>query len=48
MQEIAADFKAIYNQEPKLERLGSLQDLYKVMHETKDRSPGNVWAWLAL
>jgi hypothetical protein len=48
MKEIAAEFKVAYNEEPKLEQLGTLDDLYKLMHTTRDRDPGNFNAWLGL
>jgi len=48
MKDIAADFKTVYNEEPRLEQLGTLEDLYKLMHETRARDPGNFMAWLGL
>ncbi|KAH7187523.1 NmrA-like family protein [Fusarium oxysporum] len=48
IRDIAADFKAVYDCEPKLERLGSLDDLFKLMHTTRDRDPSNFGAWLGL
>ena len=48
MKDIAADFQAVYGDEPKLEQLGSLDDLYKLMHAARDREPENFGAWLGL
>ena len=48
IKEIANEFQAVYGQEPGLVRLGSLEDLYNLMHETRDRDPANIRAWLGL
>lgn len=46
--EIAEDFEAVYGLKPGLRRMGSLQDLYGLMHKTREEQPGNIWAWLAM
>lgn len=48
IKEIAAAFRDIYGEEPGLVRLGSLEDLYQLMHETRDKNPDNAMAWLGL
>ncbi|CAM1501353.1 Fc.00g105150.m01.CDS01 [Cosmosporella sp. VM-42] len=48
IKEIAKEFQAVYNQEPGLLRLGSLEDLYTLMHETRDKDPADFKAWLGL
>jgi len=46
--EIAAVFKEVYGKEPSIKRMGSLEDLYRTMHQVKQRNPGNMWAWLGM
>ncbi|CAH0040677.1 unnamed protein product [Clonostachys rhizophaga] len=48
IKEIAAEFHTVYNEEPGLERLGSLEDLFKLMHQKRDQNPDNAPAWLGL
>lgn len=48
MKEIAAEFKFAYNEEPKLECLGSLEQLYGIMHTTRNHNPDNAYAWLGM
>lgn len=44
--EIAAMVKDTYGIDPKVERLGSLHDLFKEMTELRAKNPDNMWAWV--
>ncbi|KAF4631212.1 hypothetical protein G7Y89_g6920 [Cudoniella acicularis] len=48
MKEVAVVFKSVYKEEPKLQCLGSLEELYKTMHATRDRNPKDFYAWLGM
>lgn len=48
IKEVAAEFQNVYGEEPGLERLGSLEDLFKLMHHKRDQNPDNAPAWLGL
>lgn len=48
MFEIAADFVAVYEQQPKMQSLGTLDELYNKMQQTRAAMPNHVWAWLGL
>ncbi|PYI11060.1 hypothetical protein BO78DRAFT_426108 [Aspergillus sclerotiicarbonarius CBS 121057] len=48
IRQIADEFAAVYGQKPRLERLGSLQDLYDTMQATYQKDPSNIFAYLAL
>ncbi|PKY04959.1 NAD(P)-binding protein [Aspergillus campestris IBT 28561] len=45
---IADDFAQVYGKKPQLERLGSLDDLYKAMQATFNKDPSNIFAYLAM
>ncbi|PWY95939.1 nmrA-like family protein [Aspergillus sclerotioniger CBS 115572] len=48
IRQIADEFAAVYGKKPRLERLGSLQDLYDTMQATCQKDPSNIFAYLAL
>lgn len=48
VQDIAATFKEIYGTEAKVQRLGSLEDLYNKLIETRKAQPHNPFAWMSL
>ncbi|KAJ4299352.1 hypothetical protein N0V90_004597 [Kalmusia sp. IMI 367209] len=47
-REIAESFERVYGVKPKLERLGSLEDLYDRMHELRAKEPQNFMAYIFL
>ncbi|RKU39927.1 hypothetical protein DL546_001403 [Coniochaeta pulveracea] len=48
IREIAGAFKTVYGIEPKLERLGSLDDLYKRMHALRADNPSDIYGYMSL
>lgn len=48
MKEIAASFEKVYGIKPTLESHGSLNDLYKLMHEKREKEPANVYGYMSL
>ncbi|GFF47675.1 hypothetical protein IFM46972_08359 [Aspergillus udagawae] len=48
IHQIADDFAEVYGKKPKLERLGSLLDLYNTMHATFQKDPSNIFAYLSM
>lgn len=45
-KEIAAIYHEVYDVEPKVQRLGSLDDLHTRLMETRKAQPDNVYAWM--
>lgn len=48
VRDIAATFEKVYGIQPKIERLGSLEELFDLMHAKKKAEPQNIYAWLPL
>ncbi|KAM0425843.1 hypothetical protein ACHAPT_008781 [Fusarium lateritium] len=48
IKEIAATFKEVYDMQPKLERLGSLDDLKTKMHDLRSKNPSDVFSYMFL
>ncbi|KAI9929716.1 hypothetical protein ASPWEDRAFT_41070 [Aspergillus wentii DTO 134E9] len=48
IHEIATSFAKVYGIKPTMERLGSLDDLYKHMHQLREQSPENIYAYMSL
>ncbi|KAH8817758.1 nmrA-like family protein [Flagelloscypha sp. PMI_526] len=46
--EIAESFKKVYGVTPKLNNLGSLEDLYEMMHARRAEQPKNIYSFVAL
>ncbi|KAI1104966.1 nmrA-like family protein [Jackrogersella minutella] len=46
--EIAQSFEQVYGVKPKVERQGSLDDLFNHMHELRKKDPRNIFAYLFL
>jgi len=44
--EIADLFSKVYNTQVTLKNLGSLEELYKDMHEVLAKDPANIFAWM--
>ncbi|KAI1141694.1 nmrA-like family protein [Hypoxylon sp. FL0543] len=47
-REIAGSFEKVYGVKPKLECRGSLDDLYRHMHEMRKKEPQNLFAYMFL
>ena len=45
--QIADVFEKVYGVKPHLKSLGSLDDLYKRMHQAYEKDPGNIYSYLA-
>jgi hypothetical protein len=45
---MAATYKEVYGEEPNIMHRGSLEDLYRTMHQVKEQNPGNIWAWMGM
>ncbi|KAL7754774.1 hypothetical protein ACKLNR_015444 [Fusarium oxysporum f. sp. zingiberi] len=48
INEIAATFDKVYGVKPKLERLGSLEDLKTKMHALREKNPTDVYSYMPL
>ncbi|OTB12158.1 hypothetical protein K445DRAFT_306323 [Daldinia sp. EC12] len=48
IREIAESFEKVYGVKPNLESQGSVDDLYKHMHELRQKNPQNVFSYLFL
>ncbi|KAL0939661.1 NmrA-like family protein [Colletotrichum truncatum] len=48
IKEIAASFKEVYGIEPKLERLGSLDELKTRMHSLRQENPADIFKYMSL
>ena len=48
VKEIAATFQMVYGFQPKLERLGSLEDLKARMYELQAKDPADVFSYMSL
>ncbi|EXM17085.1 hypothetical protein RAB80_005542 [Fusarium oxysporum f. sp. vasinfectum] len=48
IKEIAATFDKVYGVKPKLERLGSLEDLKTKMHVLREKNPTDVYSYMPL
>ncbi|KAL0942976.1 NmrA-like family protein [Colletotrichum truncatum] len=48
LRQIADEYTEVYGQTPKLECLGSLEDLYTAMQELFKKDPSNIYTWIAL
>ncbi|KAF4968325.1 hypothetical protein FSARC_4271 [Fusarium sarcochroum] len=48
IKEIAAAFDKVYGVKPRLERLGSLEDLKTKMHALREKNPADIYSYLAL
>ena len=48
IKQIADEFYQVYGEKPKLERLGSIEDLYDTMQGVFQKDPSNIFAYLAL
>ena len=46
--EIARIFESVYNIKPSMQTLGSLEDLYKHMHETRAKDPSAVMSYMPM
>lgn len=47
-REIAQIFESVYHVKPALESLGSLEDLYKHMHEVWDKDPAAAMSYMPM
>ncbi|CAG8020854.1 unnamed protein product [Penicillium olsonii] len=48
IREIAQSFEKVYGIKPSLESRGSLDDLYKLMHQMRDESPSNIYGYMSM
>ncbi|KAH8422566.1 NmrA-like family protein [Aspergillus melleus] len=48
IKEIAASFEKVYGTKPSLESRGSLEDLYKTMHEKREKNPMDIYSYMSL
>ncbi|GAB1206009.1 hypothetical protein APSETT445_004690 [Aspergillus pseudonomiae] len=48
IREIAQSYEKVYGVKASLERLGSLDDLYKFMHEKQARNPADIYGYMSL
>ncbi|KAM0293825.1 hypothetical protein ACHAO9_001511 [Fusarium lateritium] len=48
IKEIAATFDKVYGVKPKLERLGSLEDLKLKMHTLREKNPAEIYSYMPL
>ncbi|KAL4815712.1 hypothetical protein BDW67DRAFT_191354 [Aspergillus spinulosporus] len=48
IHQIAEDFAQVYGKKPRLERLGSLDDLYNTMQAAYQKEPSSIFAYLAM
>ncbi|KAJ3544622.1 hypothetical protein NM208_g2954 [Fusarium decemcellulare] len=48
INEIAATFQKVYGIEPKLERLGCLEDLKTKMHALREQNPADIYTYMPL
>lgn len=48
VREIAQSYEKVYGVKVTLERLGSLDDLYKKMHAQRSKDPSNVFSYMFL
>ena len=47
-REIARIFESVYDIKPSMENLGSLEDLYTHMHETRAKDPSVVMSYMPM
>ncbi|KAK1149586.1 hypothetical protein N8T08_005135 [Aspergillus melleus] len=48
IKEIAVSFEKVYGIKPSLESRGSLEDLYKTMHEKREKNPMDIYSYMSL
>ncbi|KAJ6028744.1 hypothetical protein N7540_004320 [Penicillium herquei] len=48
IKELASSFENIYGIKPTLESNGSLDDLYKLMHEKREKTPEDIYGYMSL
>lgn len=48
IREIAQSYEKVYGVKANLERLGSLDDLYKFMHEKRAQNPADIYGYMSL
>ncbi|KAJ5453561.1 uncharacterized protein N7458_004517 [Penicillium daleae] len=48
IREIAQSFEKVFGVKPTLESRGSLDDLYRTMHELRQKNPGDVFSFLSM
>ncbi|KAE8137346.1 NmrA-like family protein [Aspergillus pseudotamarii] len=48
IREIVQSYEKVYGVKANLERLGSLDDLYKFMHETRAQNPADIYGYMSL
>ncbi|KNG90451.1 NmrA-like family protein [Aspergillus nomiae NRRL 13137] len=48
IREIAQSYEMVYGVKANLERLGSLDDLYKFMHEKQAQNPADIYGYMSL
>ncbi|KAK4947717.1 hypothetical protein LTR66_014176, partial [Elasticomyces elasticus] len=48
IREIAETYEKVYGVKTSLERLGSLDELYKIMHEKRAQNPADFYSYMSL
>lgn len=48
VREIAASYEKVYGVPAKLERRGSLEELYTTMHALREKNPQDVYSYMSL
>ena len=48
IQEIAKSYEKVYGAPVTLEKRGSLEDLYKTMHDKRMQSPQDIYSYMSL
>ncbi|KAL2782779.1 hypothetical protein BJX66DRAFT_345530 [Aspergillus keveii] len=48
IQEIAQSYQVVYGVPVKLEKRGSLDDLYRTMHDLRAKNPQNIYSYMSL
>ncbi|CAG8218417.1 unnamed protein product [Penicillium salamii] len=48
IREIAQSFEKVYGIRPSLESRGSLEDLYKLMHQMRNENPANIYGYMSM
>lgn len=48
IQEIAKSYEKVYSTPVTLEKRGSLEDLYKTMHDKRMKSPQDIYSYMSL
>lgn len=48
MKELAKVYEEVYGVTPEVQRQGSFEDLHKIMRETFQKDPANIFAWMGM